>query len=265
MSLIKIIEKYSRLGIDDVIDHEKFNLISIVHHSTKIEGSTLTELETRVLLADGLTPGNKALQDSLMVTDHYAALQFTLKEARAKRPISVELLQEINSLVIKNTGSVYHTMLGTVDARSGAFRKGNVVAGDMYFPNYDKVVPLVTDMVGKIRELMKKPLELTERINLSFDTHFNLVNIHPWYDGNGRTSRLMMNYIQAFYGLPLAIVHHESKPKYITALNESLEKDDIRIFREFMSKEYEELLKVEIKRFEEITKPKKGSGFHLMF
>ncbi|WP_052496335.1 Fic family protein [Pedobacter lusitanus] len=240
-------------------------LISIAHHSTKIEGSILTELETRVLLEDGLTPGNKALNDSLMVTDHYAALQFALKEARAKRPLSVELLQEINSLVIRNTGSVYNTMPGTVDARDGEFRKGNVVGGDMYFPNYDKVVSLVNDMVEKIKRLMKKSLKLVDQINLSFDTHFNLVNIHPWYDGNGRTSRLMMNYVQAFYDLPLAIVHNESKPKYITALNESLDKDDIKIFREFMGKEYEQLLKVEIKKIEDMDKPKRGKGFTLMF
>jgi len=63
MDLSKLIDRYNSLGIADVVDHEKFNLISIVHHSTKIEGSTLTELETRVLLEDGLTPNNKALTD----------------------------------------------------------------------------------------------------------------------------------------------------------------------------------------------------------
>lgn len=265
MDLAKLIDRYNALGIADVVDHEKFNLISIVHHSTKIEGSTLTELETRVLLEDGLTPNNKALHDTLMATDHYAALLFTLKEAREKRPISLELLKEINSLVIRNTGQVYNTMLGTVDATKGELRLGNVQAGSTYFPNYNKVVHLLDDMIGKMRDLMKKPLKQSEQVNLSFDAHYNLVNIHPWYDGNGRTSRLLMNYVQAFYSLPLAIVHNESKPSYITALNESLEKNDIKFFRDFMSKEYAKLLQTEISRFEEIDKPKKGRGFTLMF
>ncbi|SDM82406.1 hypothetical protein SAMN04488084_1151, partial [Pedobacter antarcticus] len=44
MDLAKLIDRYNALGIAEVVDHEKFNLISIVHHSTKIEGSTLTEL-----------------------------------------------------------------------------------------------------------------------------------------------------------------------------------------------------------------------------
>jgi hypothetical protein len=74
-----------------------------------------------------------------------------------------------------------------------------------------------------------------------------------------------MNYVQSFYNLPLAIVHNESKPDYITALNESLEKNDIKFFRQFMSQEYAKLLQSEITRFEEIDKPKRGRGFTLMF
>ena len=52
MDLPALINRYKNLGIDDVIDHEKFNLISIAHHSTKIEGSMLTEVETQVLITE---------------------------------------------------------------------------------------------------------------------------------------------------------------------------------------------------------------------
>jgi hypothetical protein len=56
MDLPGLIERYKSLGIDEVIDHEKFNHISIVHHSTRIEGSTLNEIEAQVLINKGLTP-----------------------------------------------------------------------------------------------------------------------------------------------------------------------------------------------------------------
>jgi Fic family protein len=265
MDLIKLIDRYASLGIDEVIDHEKFNLISIVHHSTKLEGCTLTEIETQVLINEGLTPKGKPMHDSLMVTDHHVALQFILKEAKIKRKISVDLITEINSLVVRNTGSIYHTMLGTVDARTGAFRKGNVTAGTSYFPNFDKVESLTHDMVHKMNDIMGKSLSPIEKINLSFDSHFNLVSIHPFYDGNGRTSRLLMNYIQACYHLPLAIVHNEAKTEYIEALIKTREKSDIEVFRRFMGREYARLLKAEIKKFEEVDKPKKGNGFTLLF
>lgn len=265
MNLIKLIDKYRSLGIDQVIDHEKFNLISIVHHSTRIEGSTLTEVETQVLINEGLTPKGKPLQDALMVTDHYNALKFTIEKARAKAPITTPLIQQINSLVIRNTGSVYNTIFGTIDARMGAFRKGNVTAGSSYFPNYDKVERLTNELVKKINEIMKSQKSIEDQINLSFDAHFNLVSIHPFYDGNGRTSRLLMNYIQAWYNLPFAIVLNESKAEYIQALIDTREKDDINIFRSFMRSEYEAHLNDEITKFAALNKPKKGSGFHLMF
>ena len=56
-----LIKKYQDLNLNDVLNYEKFNLIAISHHSTKIEGSTLTELESQILLDNGLTPQNKPL------------------------------------------------------------------------------------------------------------------------------------------------------------------------------------------------------------
>jgi len=269
MDFIQLIDKYHSLGIDQVIDHEKFNLISIVHHSTRIEGSTLTEVETQVLINEGLTPKGKPLQDSLMVTDHFNALKFTIEKARAKSPVTTALIQQINSLAINNTGSVYNTVFGTIDARTGSFRKGNVTAGSTYFPNFDKVEKLTNELVAQINERMKIRLPVKEQINLSFDAHFNLVSIHPFYDGNGRTSRLLMNYIQAWYNLPFAIVLNESKAEYIQALIDTREKEDINIFRAFMTTEYEKHLSEEIEKFSTLTQAQKGKspgkGFNLMF
>jgi len=265
MDLIKLIERYRELGIADVIDHEKFNHISIVHHSTRIEGSTLTEVETQVLLNEGLTPKGKPLTDTLMVTDHFSALSFSLEQAKQKRPVSVGLIQQMNALVMKSTGKIYNTVFGTVDSSTGAFRKGNVSAGVSYFPNFDKVESLTNKLALEVSHLMEAGLTDTAKINLSFDAHFNLVSIHPFYDGNGRTSRLLMNHVQAYYGLPLAIVHSEAKAEYIEALIAARAKSDINIFRKFMEDEYARLLSSEIKKFEEIDKPGKGKGFTLLF
>ena len=112
---------------------------------------------------------------------------------------------------------------------------------------------------------MRNTNSVTDQINFSFDAHFNLVSIHPFYDGNGRTSRLLMNYIQAYYNLPLAIVQSDAKAEYIQALIDTREKDNINIFRKFMAAGYAKLLENEIKNFEEIDKPEKGKGFNLMF
>lgn len=257
-----LIIKYKNLGISDVLHYEKFNLISISHHSTKIEGSTLTELETQILLDDGLTPKGKPLNDTLMVMDHFKALHFIIDKARNKATVSTEFVKEINSCVMKSTGGVYNTILGEIDASKGMFRKGNVTAGISYFPNYDKVEKLTSELVIYIKTKMADNLSIDDQLNLSFDAHFNLVSIHPFYDGNGRTSRLLMNYIQAFYDLPLAIVNSEDKQEYIKALIDTREKEDITIFRSFMKNQYEQYLSNEIKKFEDgLSSKSKGFGF----
>lgn len=265
MDLNQLLIAYKELHLEEVIDHERFNLIAIDHHSTKIEGSTLTEIETQVLVNEGLTPKGKPLEDSLMVTDHHTALLFTLEKAREKKQLTVELIQMINSLVMRNTGRLYNTMLGSVDAKAGEFRKGNVTAGDSYFPNYDKVEKLTMDLINQLNDRMSKPLSAIEQINLSFDAHFNLVSIHPFYDGNGRTSRLLMNYIQAYYNLPLGIVKSENKAEYIQSIVSARNNEDIQLFRNFLLNEYAIQLQHEINNYKEMKQPFKGKGFNLLF
>jgi Fic family protein len=260
-----LIAKYDSLRLNDILNYEKFNLISISHHSTKIEGSTLTELETQILLDDGLTPKGKPINDTLMVTDHFKALNFIIDKAKNKTPISSELIQEINSYVMKSTGSVYNTIFGEIDGTKGMYRKGNVTAGSSYFPNYDKVEKLTNNLIKLLNEKMSSNLTVDDKLNLSFDAHFNLVSIHPFYDGNGRTSRLLMNYIQAFYNIPLGIVNSEDKQDYIQALIDTREKEDITIFRAFMKNQYKTYLSNEIRKYETNISSKKNKGFNFLF
>ena len=260
-----LISKYKSLGITDVLHYEKFNLISISHHSTKIEGSTLTELETQILLDNGLTPKGKPINDTLMVTDHFKALHFIIDKAKNQVSITTDLVKEINSYVMKSTGGIYNTILGEVDASKGMFRKGNVTAGVSYFPNYDKVERLTNELTKFINAKMSDNLTIDEKLYLSFDAHFNLVSIHPFYDGNGRTSRLLMNYIQAFYDLPLAIVNSEDKQEYIQALIDTRKEDNIQIFRDFMRNQYERYLLNEIKKFEDGFSSNSNKGFSFLF
>src|SRR5580692_11234931 len=93
-----LLSRYNTLNLKDVLDHERFNEYAIVHHSSSIEGSTLTEIETRLLLEEDVTPKGKPLIHSLMVKDHYAALRYVINAAAAKKNITVEFIQQINAL-----------------------------------------------------------------------------------------------------------------------------------------------------------------------
>ena len=264
--ILPLIQEYNDLGLHDVIGHDNFNAIAITHHSTVIEGSTLSETETRLLIEEGITPKGKPLEHSLMARDHYAALQFYLLEAETHSAITENFIQKINSLVMKNTGSVYNTPLGSVDCTKGEYRKGNVSAGGKYFPGYDKVQLLMKIFVADLQNNISGISTIEQQLQLSFSSHYNLVSIHPFYDGNGRTSRLLMNYIQQRFNLPLGIVYQEDKVDYINALNTSREKESIEPFNEFMLSQYTKLLKEQIREYQnkDVRIHNKGmSGFLL--
>jgi len=270
MDILSIIKDYRALDLDQVIDHQKFSEYALTHHSTSIEGSTLTEVDTRLLLDEGITPQGKPLEHSLMVKDHYAALQFILEAAKKKLPVTIEFIQQVGAMVLKSTGKTYNTVLGNVDAAKGEFRKGNVSAGGSYFINYDKVIPYTTKFVEGLRDAMTPTLDEATALRLSFIAQFDLVSIHPFYDGNGRTSRLMMNYIQAFYNLPLAIVHKEDRAEYFTALTESRKQEDTGIFYNFMEKQYRKQLTAEINEYKKISskqqvKPRRGRRLSIFY
>jgi len=249
----KLLKQYYSKNLDDIIDYERFNHYSIVHHSTTIEGSTLTDIETRLLLEENLTPKGKPLEHSLMTRDHFQALQFVLDTATRKEPVSSAFIRAVNAHVMKGTGAIYQTVLGTIDASQGMYRKGNVRAGDSYFVNYDKVEYLVEELVLAINKQLAGSSAITDILEVSFMAHFHLVSIHPFYDGNGRTSRLLMNYIQRVADLPMAIVYKEDKADYFTALEESRQQEDASIFKYFMYTQYERYLKEEMEKYDKLT------------
>lgn len=262
-----LLNEYEALQLHDIIDYNKFNEFSITHHSTRIEGSTLTENETRLLLDEGLTPNNRPLIHSLMVIDHFNALKFIIENIKTNSPIHVGFIQQINAHVMKQTGGAYNTPLGNVDASKGEYRKGNVSAGGHYFPSYDKVEAYLADFVKKLNDNLAKFTLKQDRLLISFAAHFDLVSIHPFYDGNGRTSRLLMNYIQLQNNLPLAIVFSEDKTDYYNAIDNSRKENSIQPFEDFMLAQYAKYLELEINKFKDKEKliTKTGSGFSIFF
>ena len=265
MQLIELLKEYQSLNLSQNIDYDKFSRYSITHHSTSVEGSTLTEIETNLLLDEGLTPKGKPIEHSLMTLDHESALLFIIESANQKTKIDAVFIQSINAKVMAKTGSVYNTVFGEIDSSKGAFRKGNVIAGNRYFPNYDKVEGLTTKLVDTISPKLESTTKIIDQLYLSFDAHFDLVSIHPFYDGNGRTSRLLMNYIQLYYNLPMSIVFKEDKAEYIQALENTREQENLKPFRDFMTTQYSKFLNNQIQNFRNSQKKNNGNGFSMIF
>lgn len=257
--LTKLMKEYKSLNLQDVIDYEKFCIISIVWHSTKIEGCSLTETDTKVLLEKEITAAGKPLCDHLMIKDHFAAFQFIKEQAKQKRKFSEEFIRETGGLVMKNTGSATNTILGNFDSSKGDLRLAQVYVDKKYFPDYKKVPGLLEHFCKSVNEKIDTVKNL-DVLKLAADVHYNFVNIHPFGDGNGRTARLLMNYIQLYHQEPLIKIFTEDRSAYIDALNETEEKSNPEIFREFIAKQEIKFLKAEIEKHQNLDK-----GFMLMF
>ena len=226
----QLYQQFRQLGISEAVDYEKYHLYSLITNSTAIEGSTLTEIDTQLLFDEGVTAKGKPLVYHLMNEDLKKAYELAKEEARHNTPITATLLQKLNAVLMHTTGSAYNVMGGSFDS-----------------------------LCSILQEKQKTEGTLREQYELSFNAHLNLVTIHPWVDGNGRTARLLMNYIQYCNNLFPAKVFKEDRGDYILSLQQSQDAETNQPFLEFMATQLKKSLSQEIETFN--TSRKKGFSF----
>ena len=159
---------------------------------------------------------------------------------------------------MKNTGGIVNTISGSFDTSKGDLRLAQVYVDKKYFPDFKKINPLLTQLFDSVNAKLENATG-NDIIKLSADLHYNLVNIHPFGDGNGRTSRLAMNYIQLYHNEPLIKIFTEDRAEYIQALNDTEEQNDITIFRDFVCQQQIKFFEKEIEKYR-----RKDSGFTLI-
>ena len=232
------LKAYLASGVEDQVDYQKFYLYSIVTHSTAIEGSTVTEIENQLLFDEGIAAKGRSLTEQMMNVDLKDAYLYAFKIATENPKYTPQLLQQLSAVVMRRTGSEYSTIAGHFDSSKCNFRLCNVSAGigGRSYIAYNKVQRAVDDFCKWLNEEIAKidKTNIAACYRLSFEAHFRLVTIHPWVDGNGRTTRLVMNMIQRQSGLVPSIVRKEAKGEYIQSLVDSRENNDSTIAQDVM-------------------------------
>lgn len=255
--------KFQQLGINEAVDYDKYYLYSLITHSTAIEGSTLTELDTQLLFDEGVTAKGKPLVYHLMNKDLKQAYELAKTESDCLVPITPAFLQKLNAMLMHTTGSVHSVMGGSFDSSKGEFRLCGVTAGvgGHSYMNYLKVPAKVDELCAILQEKQKTAGTFQEQYELSFNAHLNLATIHPWVDGNGRTARLLMNYIQFGYHLFPTKIFKEDREEYILSLRQCQDEETNQPFLDFMAGQLKKSLSLEIERFNVSQK----RGFCFMF
>lgn len=255
--LIDTIYRYATSGIEQQVDYDKFYLYSLITHSTAIEGSTITEVENQLLFDEGIAAKGRSLTEQMMNVDLKNAYLFGFDWIKKSAPYTVDSLCELSAKVMRRTGSEYSTLGGTFDSSKGELRRCNVSAGigGRSYLAFQKVPKATADFCDWLNQALATidRSDIAACYRLSFEAHFRLVTIHPWVDGNGRTTRLLMNMVQRQLGLIPSIVTKEAKGEYIQALVDSREQEESTIIQDVMMAQHIANLECRILQYQQTT------------
>jgi len=185
---------------------EEWFLVELTYTSNALEGNTLSRKETAAVVEKGITVGGKTLVEHLEATNHVKALKDVLRLSQTQ----TSKLRLADLLQIHQT-----VLLGIDDDNAGHFRTIPVrISGSpVILPNPVKVADLMDQFIEWL-----VASEALHPVELAAEAHYQLVTIHPFVDGNGRTARLLMNLILMQHGYPPAIIRPRDRLKYIGGL-----------------------------------------------
>lgn len=193
------------------LEFRKHSEIIFSCHSCGIEGSSFSVDDTRALFEQGLGyhPVGKSLLECQEMADHFKAYEWM--HSHLDHPFDVTLMKTINRLVTLNT-----LPYRVPDAIPGEFTTVDMAAGDTLFGDHDKLIAQVPRLMEStataIAEGAIHPMVLAARFHGFFEY------LHPFRDGNGRTGRLLTNFILLQHHLPELIIRKDDRQQYIAAL-----------------------------------------------
>ncbi|MBU3907050.1 MAG: Fic family protein [Nanoarchaeota archaeon] len=191
------------------------------HNSTAIEGNTLTLSETNYLLFEGIAPSTRSLREINEVLNHKKAFDFIL---RYKGDITREFILELHKLVVMNT------LREDLVSQIGKYRTVQVFIGNSIPPKPHEVPEKMTSLLKWYSKNKNKLHPLT--VASYFHTEFE--KIHPFVDGNGRTGRLIMNFILHKDQYPMINIPNSRKFKYYQVLENAHKSGNLIPFIKFL-------------------------------
>jgi len=217
-------------------------LYEMTYNSNAIEGNSLTLRETFLIINEGITIKGKPLKDHLEAKDHYAALQYLyeLVEFEKQQTISEQLIRSLHQLVTQATDKEW----------AGVYRNANVIiTGTSHQP------PDALEIPRKMQELVQwlgAHSGKSHIVELAALLHHTFVHIHPFFDGNGRTARILMNLLLMQNGFPLVIILKNDRKKYYRVLARA-DQNDFKPLTLFIAQAVERTLDIYLKTLTPIT------------
>ena len=188
------------------------------YNSNSIEGNTLTLQETKIILEEGITVKGKTLREHFEAVNHQDAIDYV-----------ESLVDPAYSLRAQDILKVHSLILDKIEKEiAGRYRTGGVRISGANFvpPNALKIDAYIDDLIQWVHQDVNK----LHPIIMASVFHHRFVWIHPFFDGNGRTIRLLFNLLLMQVGYPPAIILRVDRKKYYTALNSANNGEYTKLF-----------------------------------
>ena len=202
------------------------------YDSNGIEGNTLTLQETSLILNKGVTIGGKSMKEHFEVINHKEAIDYIKELVKQKEPLSKRVLLDIHHLILKNIDMQNAGKYRTVDV---------MISGSLHKP---PTFLQVQSLMEEYFNFYKENKETLNPVILSAEMHERLVTIHPFSDGNGRTSRLIMNLILLQHGFPITNISSQNslREEYYKSLETVQTGKNRELFHKFIAKNVKDSL-----------------------
>lgn len=217
----KEIEEYERVranyqeNIADRMSREQwmeYNEILFSAHSCAIEGNSFTVDDTRILREQGMAmiPVGRSLLECNEMADHFRAFDYMVSQL--EHPFDETLLKEVNRLVTEHT--LAYRAPGSI---AGEYTTEDMAAGDTVFGDHETLIARVPSLMMSTEKAIGDGLH---PLIVAAKWHGYYEYLHPFRDGNGRTGRLLSNFILLRAGHPLLIIELKDRSEYISALKQ---------------------------------------------
>lgn len=239
------LDKLRPLSAKALASLEHYYDIELTYTSNAIEGNTLTQVETSVVIEKGITVSGKPLKDHLEAIDHYDAVRYMREVARQTSPLTEGDVRSLHKLIVARSQPDIAGRYADVP------RVTSTETGKHTFPSPAQVGALMGDFAAWLRTVSNTP-------QAAFTAHRRLVDIHPFNDGNGRTARLVMNLILIRGGYPPVAVRPEDRLEYIHSLQQEQAGQGTDTFFQFLYKSLDETLTEYLSVLTEAQPPEAG-------
>ena len=213
--LLQYRRQKNRLDLASLEEEQKIEFTSA---STQLEGNTFTLEQSKELILNDIVPHDKKLKEASEVKNYYLAVNHLI--ANLHVPISIDYIVDLHRFVIFNSGV------------SEGIRSSRVsIGGNPFYEvsHHSGILPKLDALCRRINEFLKKKRSVRETIEFATFVHNEFQHIHPFDDGNSRTTRLIWNYVLMNQGFPIISIYSNAREEYLSLTKLAKQRDDAKL------------------------------------